>query len=135
MTVLAIDYGKRKLGLALGEGHLATPHSTLRISSWQDALKKIAKVVELEKVGKVVVGVSEGRMAEEQKMFAKTLEKIGLPVETWDETLTTKEAQVLAREAGIRPKRRRKLEDAYAAAIMLQSYLEAHDSKKSTESV
>lgn len=134
MTILGIDYGKRKLGLALGESHLATPHAVVHISSWQDGLEKIAKVVEAEKIRKVVVGVSEGEMAGEQKMFAQTLERLGLLVDTWDETLTTKKAQVLAREAGIRPKKRRELEDAYAATVMLQSYLEAHG-QKSTESV
>lgn len=131
MTTLGIDYGRRKLGLALSAGHLASPFRVLRINNWQEAFEKLAKIAQKESIGKFVVGVSEGEMRKEQETFAQELRRIiELPVETWDETLTTKEAQILAREAGLPLKRRRELEDAYAACIMLQSYLEAHGSKK-----
>ena len=60
-------------------------------------------------------------MAEEQKEFAKNL-----GAETFDETLTTKEAQRLSLEAGLPRKKRRGMEDAFAATLMLQSYLDNH---------
>lgn len=127
MTILGIDYGRRKLGLAFSTGSLATPYRVLLITSWQDAFEKVAKIARTEKLERVVVGVSEREMAQEQKAFAAGLRRTtGIQTEVWDETLTTKEAQILAREAGIRPKRLRELEDAFAACLMLQSYLEAH---------
>lgn len=133
MNVLGIDYGRRKIGLALSTGYIAAPHSVLRVSSWQEAFRKVVKVVQVEKARKVVVGVSEGEMGEEQKTFAKELARnVGLKVNTWDETLTSRQAQVLARQAGLGQKRRREFEDAFAASVMLQSYLEAHGKKKGT---
>lgn len=133
MAILGIDYGRRKLGLALSTGGLATPHQVLRIDSWQEAFEKVAKIIEAEKIEKVVIGISEGEMGEEQKAFAGGLAKVvGIEVVTWDETLTTKDAQILGKEAGLPVKRRKELEDAYAASLMLQSYLEAHGETQST---
>jgi putative Holliday junction resolvase len=49
---------------------------------------------------------------------------ISIPVVTFDETLSTKEAQILSKEAGIGQKKRHQMEDAYAATIMLQNFLD-----------
>lgn len=125
MIILGIDYGRRKVGLALGNGKVAQPLKTLR---WTDRTKlysQIEKIVTEEKVEKVVVGVSEGEMAKESIDFAKELEgELEVGVFLADETLSTKDAQRLSREAGIKRKKRKNMEDAYAAAIMLQSYLD-----------
>lgn len=133
MKILGVDYGQRKLGLSVGKNHFAHPHSVLQVATWQDSFEKIAHICHEESIKKVVVGVSEEEMGEEQKRFAAELERTtGLVVDTWDETLTTKEAQTLAREAGVPLKRRRLLVDAYAATLMLQSYLEAHGQTQSS---
>jgi len=90
-------------------------------------LKKIEKETEKEKIEKIVVGVSEGEMAEETKKFGKKLEdKLGISVVFQDETLTTYEAQRFSIEAGIKRKKRKELEDAYSAALILQEYLDSH---------
>lgn len=112
--ILAIDYGRSKIGLAIAEGTLAEPWKVVK----PEALKKI---LGNESFDKIIVGVSSGQMGEEQKKFAK---EIG--AETFDETLTTKEAQRLSIEAGINRKKRRGMEDAFAASIMLQSYLDSN---------
>ena len=49
---------------------------------------------------------------------------LNVPVETFDETLSTQDAQRMSKEAGIKQKRRHLMEDAYAAAIMLQNFLD-----------
>lgn len=131
MTILGIDYGRRRIGLAVSLAHQAIPYKVLIVSSWQDAFEKIAGVAEAEGVDLVVVGVSEGEMEEEEQAFAAELERsTGLKVKLWNETLTTRDAAILAREAGLPRKRRKDLIDAYAAALMLQSFLEAHGAKK-----
>lgn len=112
MRILGIDYGRSKIGLAIAEGKLAEPWKVII----PGALKKI---LEEERFDKIVVGISGGQMGEEQKMFAKSI-----GAETFDETLTTKEAQRLSLEAGISRKKRRSMEDAFAASLMLQSYLD-----------
>ena len=64
-------------------------------------------------------------MAQESLKFARELENdLEVAVAVADETLSTKDAQRLSREAGIKQKKRKNMEDAYAASIMLQSYLD-----------
>jgi putative transcription antitermination factor YqgF len=119
MKILGIDYGKRKVGFAIADGPLAEPLQVIKYSD-ADVLKaKIKQIIESEKIEKVVVGVSEGEMGRESENFAR---EIG--AETFDETLSTRDAQTLSREAGINRKKRHELEDAYAAAIMLQNWLD-----------
>lgn len=119
MKILGIDYGRRKVGLAIADGPLAEP---LRVIKYSDSVvleEKIKQILESEKIEKVIVGVSEGEMGKESENFAK---KLG--AETFDETLSTRDAQNLSREAGISRKKRHEMEDAYAAAIMLQNWLD-----------
>lgn len=112
MRILGIDYGRSKIGLAIAEGILASPWKVIKPEQLGDILKN-------EKFDKIVVGVSEAEMAKESKKFAK---RIG--AETFDETLSTHEAQELSKETGMTRKRRKKMEDAFAATIMLQNYLD-----------
>ena len=120
MKTLGIDYGRSKIGLAIAEGPLAEPLVVIRYSDTKILEEKIKQIIEKNQIEKIIVGISEGAMGEESKKFA---EKIG--AETFDETLTSQDAQTLAMEAGIGPKKRREMEDAYAATIMLQNYLDS----------
>lgn len=119
MKILGIDYGRSKVGLALAEGPLAEPWKVIRNSNKDLLIHDIKKIIETEKIEKVVVGVSEGEMAEESKEFAKNFD-----ADTFDETLTSQDAQTLSRQAGINRKKRHEMEDAYAACIMLQNYVD-----------
>ncbi|MFZ5933125.1 MAG: Holliday junction resolvase RuvX [Patescibacteria group bacterium] len=133
MRILGIDYGRKKIGLATSFEGLAEPYGVIRVENEKEALIKIAKIVRQEKIEKIVVGISEGEMGEEARKFSfslssslrrRRLPSPSLPVETYDETLTTKEAQRLSIEAGIKKGKRRRLEDAFAATLVLQSFLE-----------
>ncbi len=119
MKILGIDYGRSKVGVAIADGPLAEPLQVIRYKDLTILISQIKKIIEKEKVEKVVVGISEGEIAEESKKFAN---EIG--AETSDETLSTLDAQALSREAGISQKKRHEMEDAYAACIMLQNYLD-----------
>lgn len=126
MKILGIDYGRSKVGLALADGPLAEPLKVIRYKDIDDLVKRIEIEIEKERVEKIVVGISEGEMGEESKSFALAISHLPLAisVETYDETLTSKDAQTLSIQAGIGRKKRREMEDAYAAAIMLQNYLD-----------
>jgi putative Holliday junction resolvase len=119
MKMLGIDYGRKKIGLAVSEGVLSQPWKVLMVNDFKDAVKKVLQEIQLLKAEKLIVGISEGEMGEESKEFAK---KIG--AETFDETLSTHSAQELSMQANVPRKKRKDLEDAYAAAVMLQSYLD-----------
>lgn len=108
--------------MAISEGELAAPlgvEANTKSLPW-----RIKNLCQKEGVGKIIVGVSEGKMAQRQKEFGKDLaQTCNLPVEFYDETLTSREAVRKMIEVGKKRKSRR-LEDAFSAALILQSYLE-----------
>jgi putative transcription antitermination factor YqgF len=125
MKILGIDYGRSKMGLALADGPLAEPVKVIWYKDTKIVAEQIKKFITENGIEKVVVGVSEGEMGRESKNFSLSFGKmLEIPVETFDETLSTQEAQILSREAGIHQKKRHEMEDAYAATIMLQNYLD-----------
>lgn len=135
MTILGIDWGAAKIGLAIATSGVAEPYSVIRYkrslppggNDIKILWEALGTVIKKENVDRIIVGISEGKMGETQRMFAKDLsEKLNIQVETFDETLTTQEAQKLAIEAGIKRKKRKQLEDAFAATLMLQSYLDSY---------
>jgi len=125
MKILSIDYGQRKIGIAFADSIIAEPYCVLRYQSEEVVIGKILEIIKSLSIEKVIVGVSEGISADNSRSFGKKLlTKINIDLEFVDETLTTKEAQKYSIEAGIKRIKRKKLEDAYAATIMLQWYLE-----------
>jgi len=118
MKILAIDFGLKKIGLAVSEGILAEP---LGIVKKKEQIKKIC---ERYKIEKIVIGLSEGKMAQKTKQFGQKLSReTGLPVVYQDETLTSREAQNLMIKIGKSKKGRKKGDHAIAAALILNEYL------------
>jgi putative Holliday junction resolvase len=127
IRILGIDYGRRKVGLAISEGSLAEPFKVIHYGKLADLMRKLEAEVEEGKFEKVVVGISEGEMAKETESFCQSLSgRLKIPVVTFDETLTSKDAQRLAIEAGVSRQKRAKMEDAYAATLLLQNYLDSN---------
>ncbi len=119
MKYLGIDYGRRKIGLAVSDGKLAEPYQVIRYKDYDKMIAHIQRIIEKQKIEKVVVGVSEGEMGEESKKFAEIFK-----AETFDETLSSHDAQQMSIASGMGRKKRKEMEDAFAASIMLQSYLD-----------
>jgi putative Holliday junction resolvase len=133
MRILGIDYGRKRLGLALSDkdGILASPlPSYSRHTSTQD-IDFLKKLTSQQSVKRIVLGLpknmdgSLGSMAKEVFTFAATLEeKVQIPTVTFDERLTSSEAERLLIQAGVSRYRRRTLRDSLAAVLILQGYLE-----------
>jgi len=120
MNLLGIDFGEKKIGLALATGPLAEPIGVIKNSKLKSQISKLCQDHGIEKI---VIGISEGTMAEKTKKFSQELAEImGLPIEFQDETLTTNEAIVKMKEAG--KKIKNIYEDSFSAALILQSYLD-----------
>lgn len=119
MKLLGIDYGRKKIGVAISEGKMAQPLKVVRVKSFTQAIEKIKRIQEELQIEKTVVGVSEGEMGKESTKFAK---EIGAT--TFSETLSTHDAQELSKQTGMKRKKRKEMEDAFAATIILQSYLD-----------
>ena len=125
MKILGIDYGRKKIGLSFSEGKIASPLGVIKFEDWKSFKERLIEIIAEEGVEKLVIGVSEGKMAEEIKKFGERLSsEISAPIEYFDETLSTHQAQELSRESGMKKNKRLALEDAYAASVMLQSYLD-----------
>lgn len=124
MKYLGIDFGLRKIGLATSEGELASPWQILEIKNFSDAVEKCVKVIEMSKFEKIIVGLPEGKTGQNVKRFINALEKAGFEVETAPETLSSKTALQVMIEQGVGRKKRRH-EDAYSAAEILQNYLDS----------
>ena len=96
-----------------------------------ERLEAIARLIAPHEVSRIVVGLplnmdgSEGRQAARVRTFGERLHAhLALPVDYWDERLTTFEAENQLRSRGVRPARRRDLVDQVAAEVILRSYLE-----------
>ncbi|QQE81342.1 Holliday junction resolvase RuvX [Alicyclobacillus sp. SO9] len=132
--ILAIDYGLARIGLAKSDamGILAQTYGVIRRRSDNQAIEDILQVVQAEQVTEIVVGLpknmdgSLGERALQCQQFADVLRaKSQLPVEMYDERLTTVSAERVLIEADMSRKKRRKVVDAVAATVLLQSYLDA----------
>lgn len=133
--ILGLDYGERRLGFALSDpgAMISFPLSVSHIHSRQEALREVARVVQSSQAERLVVGMplnmngSAGFQADNVKTFVADLAPlISIPVETWDERLSTRSAESVLIEAGETRKRRKEVVDKLAAQIMLQNYLDAH---------
>ena len=125
MRVMAIDHGAARVGTAICDpsGTIVRP---LGVISPPDAAEA-ARIAETEEAELIVVGLpvsldgSEGDQAAAARAFAAEVESAGtVPVETYDERLTTRMAEASARGGASAPS------DALAAAHLLESYLAAH---------
>lgn len=121
MKILAIDYGLKRVGIALSFADLAQP--LLILENDPSLLTRLGELITLHQVKKIVVGVSEGEMAELSGEFAKKLQKkFGLEVILVDETLSSYFVRQALRD--LPAKKRRGRIDHYAAALILQNYLD-----------
>ena len=146
-SILAIDYGRVRMGLALAdtETRMARPLSTLDRVNRNEDMRRLRELVREHKVKQIVIGLplrldgTHGEMAEEAERFAQRVRKqIGVPVEMVDERLTSWEAERLLEEVQGRFIHEEKLTgskksksvqakmsvDAVAAAVILKEYLD-----------
>lgn len=135
MRVLGLDLGDKRIGVALSDPMGWTAQGLDVITGGggtKNDVRRIKEIAEKHEVEKVVVGLplnmdgSAGPRAEKARDFAERLARVlGLPVELWDERLTTAEAERLLIEADMRRARRRQVIDKMAAVLILQNYLDA----------
>ncbi|KUK79741.1 MAG: Putative Holliday junction resolvase [Microgenomates bacterium 39_7] len=126
-VVLAIDYGTRRIGLAISKSTLAIPLKVIEFDQLQVAIQEIKKICDDYRVSQLVIGLSEQQMAYQTKVFASILEeKIDLPLDFIDETLSSQDAFIKLKE------RKKSLRDGpidhFAAALILQEWFDTRDS-------
>lgn len=140
--VLAIDWGERRIGVALSDESrtIASPHTVIiRGESLEGDLARIAGIVADEEVDLVIFGMPvrlDGTIGPEASGVTEVVEKlrgrIQVQVDTWDERLSTTAAQRALIGGDVSRKKRKKLVDQVAAALFLQSYLDWEGMRKCT---
>ena len=133
MRVLALDYGLARTGVAVSDptGIVARPVDVIESAGSEAGLARVAELARAEEADLIVVGLpitlrgETGAQAAETERFVDALRDVaGLPVETFDERFTTRQAQAsIAAGAGAE-------EDALAAAHLLTSYLEWQSARR-----
>jgi len=132
MRILAIDFGEKRIGLALSDPdtRLALPLTTLNRRSDKEAIAAITQIVQDQQVGQLVVGDplnmdgSRGDSARRTASFARKLQSAtGLRCVMVDETLTSIAARDRLIEAGVDLRRHPERVDAVAAQLLLEEFL------------
>jgi len=142
LRVLAIDFGDRKIGLAVSDrlGITAQPLTSYRRKTEKEDADFFKRVVSEYEISEVILGMplrmdgSSGTRVEKTREFAGWLERIlDLPIRFWDERLTTKQANQILSQRKFNPKAKKNLEDQISAMIILSAYLESKREKSDVD--
>lgn len=132
---MALDLGEKRIGIAISDPTrtIASSYGVIERKSRRADFERYRQIIDEQGVKLLVVGLpltlggEEGRAAAWVRDYAAELgHYVDVPIEFWDESLTTVAAEASLRARGQRGKKARKRVDAVAAAFILQSYLDAH---------
>lgn len=132
--VMALDLGEKRIGIAISDPTrtIASPHSTLSRKSRANDFAHYARVVEEQQITLLVIGLpitlggEEGQRAAWVRDYATDLGgHVDVPITFWDESLTTVDATAALHAQGRHGRKAKERVDAVAAALILQSYLDA----------
>jgi len=130
MRVMAIDYGKSRVGIALSDplGVISQPLTTIKVKSQKSLFRQILEIIQQSDVGLIIIGNPLSHKGEATKMseqisrFIKQLKKMtDIEIKLWDERFTSQYAMNIMKE--IKVKKQKDLVDQVAASIMLDEYL------------
>ncbi len=134
MRILALDHGTKRIGVAVSDElkMIAMPLEYIPAEPFSGVLDRLRVLVREKEVEQIVVGMprnmdgSYGEAAAKVREFVTVLrEAIPLPLRTWDERLTSSQANRVLVEGGVRRQDRKEKVDAMAAALLLQGYLDS----------
>ncbi len=134
MRILGLDYGDRNIGVAVSDslGWTAQGKGVIRETDLHVILAEIKEYIKKYDIQEIVIGLpfnmdgSRGPRAEKTQAFINFLKNnLDLPMHSWDERLTTKQAENVLLSADMSRAKRKKVIDKMAAALILQSYLDA----------
>ena len=134
MRVMGIDYGTKRIGVAISDPGctMAHPLDIVQVRADGSHMEHLQAIVREYEITKVVVGLpynmdgTIGTTGEKVIAWSEKLgSALGLPVELWDERLTTFEAHGFLLDLNVRRKKRKHIVDKIAASIILNNYLDS----------
>ena len=139
MRIMALDVGDSRIGVALSDPleMLASPLTIIKRLNEASDIQNIVNLVNENKAGRLIVGLplslsgEAGMQAQKVKDFAAKLASVlFIPLEMVDERFSTVTAREYMRETGKKKDRFKKKDDAVAAAVILQSYLDEASARR-----
>ena len=134
MRILALDHGTKRIGIAVSDElkMIAQPLEFVPAEPFEQFTARLQDLISEKEVELILLGMprnmngSYGPAAEKVEEFAAALKAaVTVPIKTWDERLTSVQANRLLIEGGVRRENRKEKVDKMAAAILLQSYLDS----------
>lgn len=134
MRILALDHGTKRIGVAVSDElkMIATPLEFIPAEPFNDVVARLKELIREKEVELILLGMprnmdgSYGPAALKVQEFAAVLkDKIAIPIQLWDERLTSAQAQRFLIQGKVRRDERKQKVDKTAAAILLQSYLDS----------
>ena len=139
MRIMGLDVGSKTIGVAISDelGITAQGFKTIKRKAMEDDLRELDAIISQFQIEKIVVGLPknmDGSLGKQAEFVLGWIEdfknKIQLPVETWDERLSTVEATKTLLKADLSRKKRKGVIDKLAAVLILQGYLQQIGSRK-----
>jgi putative Holliday junction resolvase len=133
MRILALDHGTRRIGVAISDElkMIAQPLEFIPAEPFADFLGRLKEILREKEVELILVGMPRnmdgtyGPAALKVQDFTAALHNaVTIPIQTWDERLTSVQANRFLIQGGVRRDKRKEKVDKMAAAILLQSYLD-----------
>ncbi|GLO66665.1 MULTISPECIES: Holliday junction resolvase RuvX [Oceanobacillus] len=135
MKIIGLDVGSKTIGVAVSDA-LGWTAQGIKTICWDEndlssADKELEKIISEHEIGKAIIGLPKnmngtiGERGEASQRYAKHIEKVfQIPVDLWDERLTTMAAERILLEADMSRSKRKKVIDKMAAVMILQGYLD-----------
>lgn len=142
MKIMAVDYGNARTGLAVCDRteFLCSPIGIIEEKSIAKVAQQIVYASREYEIGLIVIGLplnmdgTEGIRAQKSRKLGGILQSIvDIPIDYWDERNTTKTAEAILSENGKFGEKRKKVLDAVAASVILESYLKYRQEKQSAK--
>ncbi|HZD54646.1 MAG TPA: Holliday junction resolvase RuvX [Candidatus Aquicultoraceae bacterium] len=136
--ILGLDYGSRRIGAAISDplGIIAQPLSAIRRRGNEKDVDAVGGLVREYAVDAVLIGLpltlggEEGDQAKKARLFGDRIrDRLKIPVETWDERMTTVQAERHLIASGVRREKRKEIRDSLSAMFLLQSALDYRNRK------
>ncbi|HEV2394900.1 MAG TPA: Holliday junction resolvase RuvX [Verrucomicrobiae bacterium] len=133
MRILAIDHGTKRIGIAISDElkMIAQPLQYIEAEPFEAFLARLKELLRQKEVELILIGMPRnmdgtyGPAAAKVQEFVSALRAgLSVPIKTWDERLTSAQANRLLIQGGVRRQKRKETVDKMAAAILLQSYLD-----------
>ncbi len=134
MRILAIDHGTKRMGIAISDElkMIAQPLEFIAAEPFHQFLDRLREILREKEVVLILVGLprnmdgSYGPAADKVREFVAVLkDAVAVPIQAWDERLTSVQANRFLVQAAVRRDKRKEKVDKTAAAILLQSYLDS----------